>query len=205
MREPTPGPIFVGGTGRSGTSVLKQLIGTHPAVFAAPNEAKFLVEPDGLIDLVDALSTHWSPWKSERALARFDRFMRSLSWRGRWAERRVRGIAWRLRRLRSRDFSLARYSNERLGDRLGREHYFGTLADFLAEMEELRFPGWVVGIRSLPRAAADPSGQAIPAGGDRRTKRCLRRRALRAVCGSGRRPAMVRGHARERDARRLPP
>jgi Sulfotransferase family len=44
----TPPPVFVGGTGRSGTTVLAQLIGEHPLYAQIPYEARFHAEPMGL-------------------------------------------------------------------------------------------------------------------------------------------------------------
>lgn len=41
-------PVFVGGTGRSGTTVLADLIGRHSAYHLIPIEARFHAEPKGL-------------------------------------------------------------------------------------------------------------------------------------------------------------
>jgi hypothetical protein len=56
-RSPRPSapsrPIFVGGTGRSGTTVVGQLLGRHPDVFPlVPTEVRFLTASGGLIDLM---------------------------------------------------------------------------------------------------------------------------------------------------------
>jgi sulfotransferase family protein len=48
-------PIFVGGTGRSGTTVLGHLLGHHGEVFRViPTEVRFLTGRNGLIDLLAA-------------------------------------------------------------------------------------------------------------------------------------------------------
>lgn len=54
-----PVPVFAGGTGRSGTTVIAGLLGRHPQVRASiPREVKFLTEPDGLLDLCIGPSSH---------------------------------------------------------------------------------------------------------------------------------------------------
>lgn len=52
--------IFVGGLGRSGTTLLAETIGRHPDVYAMEWETRFIVDNDGLGELVEALSTNWA-------------------------------------------------------------------------------------------------------------------------------------------------
>lgn len=47
-----PPPVFVGGTGRSGTTILGSLIGSHPAYAMVPIEMRFHTEPRGLGDVL---------------------------------------------------------------------------------------------------------------------------------------------------------
>jgi hypothetical protein len=63
-------PIFVAGTGRSGTSQLADIIGEHPQIHRIPMETHFIVDPGGLRDLADNLTTRYDPVVGEDALRR---------------------------------------------------------------------------------------------------------------------------------------
>jgi len=70
------GRIFIAGTGRSGTTRLAQLLGSHRRIYGVRNEARFIIDPDGLQDLASALSDRYSIYHSDQALKRFDAMMR---------------------------------------------------------------------------------------------------------------------------------
>ena len=72
-----PPRIFIGGTGRSGTTILYRALDCHKAIHALPDEMRFLVDPDGLITLIDSLTVRYSPVQGREALYRFERLMRS--------------------------------------------------------------------------------------------------------------------------------
>lgn len=69
-------PIFVTGTGRSGTWILYESLGRHPGVHTFPREMRFLVDPDGLLDLIDALTIRYHPGQARESLYRFERLMK---------------------------------------------------------------------------------------------------------------------------------
>jgi hypothetical protein len=47
-----PVPIFIGGTGRSGTTIVGDLLNEHPEIRTSlPTEIKFLANPGGLLDI----------------------------------------------------------------------------------------------------------------------------------------------------------
>lgn len=48
-------PVFIGGTGRSGTSIMGDLLGSHPDFHFPAHENKLIVERGGLRDLVEIL------------------------------------------------------------------------------------------------------------------------------------------------------
>jgi len=68
-------PILIGGTGRCGTTILRKVLGCHPQVVSLPLELRIIVDPDGAVDLVSALSERWSPYRADRALFRFQHLL----------------------------------------------------------------------------------------------------------------------------------
>ena len=56
MTEPAD-LIFIGGTGRSGTTVLSHLLGRHSRFLAVPIECRFHCNPKGLADVVGGRAT----------------------------------------------------------------------------------------------------------------------------------------------------
>ncbi|SNT58695.1 Sulfotransferase family protein [Asanoa hainanensis] len=65
-----PSPVFVAGTGRSGTSQLADIIGQHPLIHRIPIETRFIPDPGGLRDLADALTCRYDPIAAGDALRR---------------------------------------------------------------------------------------------------------------------------------------
>ncbi len=68
--------LFIGGTGRSGTTILYKALGAHRDIYALPWEMRFIVDPDGLMTLIDSLTDSYSPPRAGEALYRFERLMR---------------------------------------------------------------------------------------------------------------------------------
>jgi len=85
-----PKMIFVGGTGRSGTSIVKEILATHPNAASLPFEYRFIIDPDGLVDFYTAA---WSPYLADRKVKRLERLLHNLAhepWRHRLLGRLLR-------------------------------------------------------------------------------------------------------------------
>ncbi len=71
-------PLFIGGTGRSGTTVLGRTLSLHRDIFTIPFESRFIVDPYGLRDLVFSLSYEWDQYHGQEAIVNFLRLMDEL-------------------------------------------------------------------------------------------------------------------------------
>lgn len=65
-----PGPFFIAGTTRCGTTQLRQVMGEHPDVYAIRWESRFIVDPGGLADAMFPLTDGYSPVHSYDTLRR---------------------------------------------------------------------------------------------------------------------------------------
>lgn len=120
--------IFIGGTGRSGTSILKRVMKQHSQISAIHNELRVLIDPDGALDLVSALVGRWSPNRADTAIRRFENLLRQCE--------EVTGASRMLKRLeqnRRWPLSIRGYAGF-LGKSFGQEYFHervGTLIDQL--------------------------------------------------------------------------
>jgi len=68
-------PIFIGGTGSSGTTILRRILASHPLIVSIPLELRIIVDPDGTLDLINAITDFWSPYTFDKAFYRFKRLL----------------------------------------------------------------------------------------------------------------------------------
>jgi len=71
--------IFIGGTGSSGTTILRKIISRHSKLYAFPFETRFLIDPDGIVDLYNGLLYGWAPYMIDKKIKRFRNLIWSLS------------------------------------------------------------------------------------------------------------------------------
>ncbi len=69
--------IFIGGTGRSGTTILSKYLGTHSDIYQIPFESKFITEKYGTLDLYTALTKNFNTVQGNIAIAQFISLMRN--------------------------------------------------------------------------------------------------------------------------------
>lgn len=71
--------IFIGGTGSSGTTILRKILSRHSEIFAFQFETRFLIDPDGVIDLYNGLLNGWAPYMIDKKMKRFKKFIQTLN------------------------------------------------------------------------------------------------------------------------------
>ncbi len=131
-------PVFIGGTGRSGTTILKQVLAAHARVASNHSEFRLIIDPDGLLDLHDALTTQWSPQGADLALHRF----REMADAANNATRIPRLIARAWTRL---GISPRRYAVLQFGKEFPRGHFNQRTQQFMEELAPHTMRGHWVG------------------------------------------------------------
>lgn len=79
MREGNKGEfIFIGGTGRSGTTILSKVLNTHKEFNRLPFELRLHTDPRGLYDLYRGLVSDWDVFKGATSVDDFKKFYDKL-------------------------------------------------------------------------------------------------------------------------------
>ncbi|MCF2857408.1 sulfotransferase [Pseudoalteromonas sp. SMS1] len=70
--------VFIGGVGRSGTSITRELLTKGEEVLGFPFEYRFIIDPDGIVDFIQSYTSAWSPYMADRKIKRLERFLKQL-------------------------------------------------------------------------------------------------------------------------------
>lgn len=128
-------PLFICGTGRSGTTLLSNILGRHSEIFAETSELHIFTNPKGLINLRDSLSKYWSI-HSMNSILRFKEFMLSR----RQSSPLKRKLIVNAHRLLPNSLTrkivslLGGYNIANLGNIFGLEHFDETLNSFISSL-----------------------------------------------------------------------
>jgi hypothetical protein len=136
--------IFVGGTGRSGTSIVKEILAQHPDAASLPFEYRFIVDPDGLADFYASYNASWSPFLADERLRRLESLLTRLGHEP-WLHR----VAGRLLQWLNRDgktLSPRSYHGWELRHHL--PNYEGHVQQLMSRLVEFSFPACWVGTQS---------------------------------------------------------
>ncbi len=68
---------LIGGTGRSGTTILSKIFSMHPETTNVP-EWRFLVDPDGILDFYTTVD-RWSPYHYDLQIKRLQKLLKRVS------------------------------------------------------------------------------------------------------------------------------
>ncbi|MDA7836528.1 sulfotransferase [Salibacteraceae bacterium] len=71
--------IFITGSGRSGTNILKKIFSQHPDMASLPFEYRFTIDPDGVLDFYNSYPASWSPYGADHKIKRLETFLLSLA------------------------------------------------------------------------------------------------------------------------------
>lgn len=70
--------ILVGGTGRSGTTVLTRILAQHADAVVSP-PWRFMIDPDGVLEFLRAARVMWTPYSADVRLKRLIPLLRDVS------------------------------------------------------------------------------------------------------------------------------
>jgi len=71
--------VFIGGTGRCGTNIMKDILTLHSKVASHPFEYRFIIDPDGIIDFYTTAIHCWSPYIINKKIHRLENFLMNLT------------------------------------------------------------------------------------------------------------------------------
>ncbi len=70
---------LIGGTGRSGTNITKNLLSEHSQIATLPFEHRVTIDPGGIVDFYNSYFHNWTPFYADAKLKEFQTFLLSLA------------------------------------------------------------------------------------------------------------------------------
>jgi len=146
-------PVFIGGTGRCGTTVMADFIGSDDNFFLPCHENKLIVEADGLIDLCTAFTSHNDdPIRKHRALVRFflwSERLRDLGCQNMEINKQLHEVTKLIGWQNAVDLIQREFPNEKInihaiGDCLGKSHYDKVINNFFLSLIEKEIKAGIV-------------------------------------------------------------
>lgn len=74
-----PKIVFIGGSGRSGTNITKDIFSLHSKIVTLPFEYRFIIDPNGIIDFYNGFSSTWSPFIADSKIKSLENFLNEVS------------------------------------------------------------------------------------------------------------------------------
>ena len=70
--------VFIGGVGRSGTSVVREIFSKSDKVITFPFEYRFIIDPNGIVDFINSTESNWSPYFYEKKILYLKKFLKKI-------------------------------------------------------------------------------------------------------------------------------
>ncbi len=149
-------PVFIGGSGRCGTSILKQILSAHLIVVSVPGELRVIFDPEGALDLFTALTGTWSPYAADHAISQFRDLLETCA-----AESPIERVSRLF--LSWAGIYPVRYGHCAIGSQFGETFYLQRLEQLLGQLVRNRANGFWIGSPSYRlRLVIEESGPFQP-------------------------------------------
>lgn len=147
-RMTTPHICLIGGSGRSGTTILKEAFANHPQVVTA-GEIRITTDPEGIVDFYNSCSDGWSPYFYDVKVRRLQKLLKDAG--KSTFLRKVYAHVVSRSQLRNLPFiPISRYAEVNLEKHCAR--YFQFVDELLKELVDFRYHGRWTGCEFLQDA-----------------------------------------------------
>lgn len=136
-------PVFIGGTGRSGTTAVFRVLASGRHIVSAAPELRIHVDPKGALNLLEGIAQNWSPYQADGAVHDFVRLVRAC--------RTNNNIILRIAAFMARKIHVSpqRYTRLALAPYFGCAIYDKMLKELVASLTLGESAGYWAGTRSF--------------------------------------------------------